>query len=334
MRSFRLENGFGIDNLVCADVPEPKPGPGQILVKMAAWSLNYRDLLVVKGLYAPKLKFSFQILSDGAGEVVETGSGVTRFKKGDRVAGTFMQNWVDGGFSETATNSALGGNIEGIAADYAVFAEDGAVIIPKNLSDEEAATLPCAALTAWHSLVFFGHVAAGESVLIEGTGGVSIFALQFAHAMGAHTIVTSSSDAKLERAKALGASDTVNYKTTPEWGAAVSRLTGSRGVDHVVEVGGAGTLPQALEAVRYGGKIGLIGILAAGEFNPIPVLMKAVDVQGIFVGSRVMFEAMNRAIELNGLKPVVDRVFPFAELPQALRHMEGASHFGKIVIRA
>lgn len=334
MKSFRLGSGFGIDNLVCEDVPEPKPGPGQILVKMKAWSLNYRDLLVVQGIYAPKLKFPFQILSDGVGEVVETGEGVTRFKKGDRVAGTFMQNWIDGGFTEEAAKSALGGNIEGIAADFVVLGEDGAVLVPEHLTYEEAATLPCAALTAWNSLVNFGHLAAGETVLIEGTGGVSIFALQFAHAMGARTVVTSSSDAKLERARELGASETINYKTTPDWGAAARKLTGDPGVDHVVEVGGAGTLPQALEAVRYGGKIGLIGILAAGEFNPIPVLMKAVDVQGIFVGSRVMFEAMNKAIEQNALKPVVDKVFPFAELPDALRHMKGASHFGKIVVRA
>lgn len=334
MKSFRLESGFGIDNLVCADVPEPKPGPGEILVKMKAWSLNYRDLLVVKGIYAPKLQFPFQILSDGAGEVAETGAGVTRFKVGDRVAGTFMQNWVDGGFTEEAAKSALGGNIEGIAADYVVLGEDGAVPTPDHLTDEEAATLPCAALTAWNSLVCFGHLAAGETVLIEGTGGVSIFALQFAHMFGARIILTSSSDEKLERAAALASFEGINYKANPDWGNAARDLTGGRGVDHVVEVGGAGTLPQALQAVRHGGKIGLIGILAAGEFNPIPILMKAVDVQGIFVGSRVMFEAMNRAIETNRMKPVVDRVFPFAELPQALDHMKGASHFGKIVIRA
>ncbi len=331
---WELTGGFGIENLRWVEASLPPPAADEVVIELEAMSLNYRDLLVVKGIYAPKLQFPFQVLSDGAGEVVGTGEGVTRFKPGDRVAGTFMQDWIDGGFTEAAARSALGGNIEGIAAETVVLGEDGAVPVPEHLSYEEAATLPCAALTAWNSLVCFGHLAAGETVLIEGTGGVSIFALQFAHLFGARVILTSSSDDKLERAAALGPFEGVNYKANPEWGAMARKLTGGRGVDHVVEVGGAGTLPEALQAVRYGGKIGLIGILAAGEFNPIPILMKAVDVQGIFVGSRVMFEAMNRAIEVGRLKPVVDRVFPFAELPQALKHMQGASHFGKIVIRA
>lgn len=334
MKSFLLKSGFGIDSLSCEDVPEPKPGPGEILIKMRAWSLNYRDLLVVRGVYAPKLKFPFQILSDGIGEVVETGPGVSRIKTGQRVAGTFMQKWVEGGLDEGKAKSALGGNIPGLAADYVVLDAEGAVHVPTHLTDEEAATLPCAAVTAWNALVTSGHLAAGETILAQGTGGVSLFALQFARLLGARVIITSSSDSKLERALNLGASDGINYRTTPEWGAATRDLTAGRGVDHIVEVGGAGTLPQSLHAVRFGGRISLIGVLTGGEVNPTPILMKGVTVRGIFVGSREMFEAMNRAIDLNGLKPVVDQVFPFAELPEALRHMESGAHFGKIVIRA
>jgi NADPH:quinone reductase-like Zn-dependent oxidoreductase len=332
MKSFLLKSGFGIENLSMEDVSEPKPGPGEVLVKMRAWSLNYRDLLVVRGVYAPKLRFPFQILSDGVGEVVQTGLNVSRVQVGQRVAGAFMQKWVEGRFDEEKAKSSLGGNIPGIAAEYVVLDAEAVVQVPSHLTDEEAATLPCAALTAWNALVSSGQLTAGETVLVQGTGGVSIFALQFAHMLGARVIVTSSSDDKLERALDLGASDGINYRATPEWGAAARHLTADRGVDHVVEVGGAGTLPQALHAVRHGGHISLIGILTGGEFNPIPILMKGVCVQGIFVGSCEMFEAMNRAIDLNKLKPVVDRVFPFAELPQALGYMESGSHFGKIVI--
>jgi len=301
---------------------------------MRAWSLNYRDLLVVRGVYAPKLKFPFQILSDGVGEVVEIGPGVSRIKAGQRVAGIFMQKWLEGPLDEAKAKSALGGNIAGIAADYVVFDAEGVVLVPEHLSDEEAATLPCAAVTAWNALVASGKLAAGDTVLVLGTGGVSVFALQFARMLGARVVITSSSDAKLDRALELGASDTINYRKTPEWGAAVRQLTGNRGVDHIVEVGGANTLTNSLNAVRFGGTISLIGVLTGGEVNPIPILMKGVKVNGIFVGSRVMFEAMNRAIELNGLKPVIDRVFDFAELPQALQYMEGGSHLGKIVVHA
>ena len=211
---------------------------------------------------------------------------------------------------------------------------EGVVPVPSHLSDEEAATLPCAAVTAWHALVTCGHLAAGETVLVQGTGGVSIFALQFARMFGARVIATSSSDKKLERVRELGASDVINYKTTQDWGRKARDLTGLKGVDHVVEVGGAGTLAQSLDAVRIGGRISLIGVLTGGTVNPIPILMKNITVQGIYVGSRDMFEAMNAAISFAGLKPVVDRVFPFSELPQALRHMESGAHFGKIVLKA
>jgi len=333
MKAFLLKR-FGIDGLVLEDIPRPTPRHGQVLVKMRAWSINYRDLLVVRGIYAPKLKFPFQILSDGVGDVVEVGPGVTRAKPGDRVAGTFMQRWIGGGASAEKSASALGGEIPGVAAEYVILDNNGLVPVPAGLSDEEAATLPCAAVTAWHALVTSGALAAGETILVQGTGGVSLFALQFARAMGARVIATSSSDAKLERVRDLGASELINYKTTPEWGVKARSLTNGRGVDHVVEVGGAGTLPQSLEAVRVGGRISLIGVLTGGTFNPIPVVMKGIDVQGIYVGSRVMFEAMNDAIAVNNLKPVIDRVFPFAELPQALQHMESGAHFGKIVLKA
>ncbi len=333
MKAFLLKNAFGIENLQLDELPQPEPGPGQVLVKMRAWSLNYRDLMVARGVYAPKLKFPFQMLSDGAGDVVAVGAGVTRVQAGDRVAGAFMQTWIEGGPSEAKAKSALGGNIAGIAAEYVVLDAKGLVHIPPQLSYEEAATLPCAAVTAWHALVTAGHLTAGDTVLVQGTGGVSIFALQFARLIGARVIATSSSDAKLERVKALGASDVINYKSTPEWGRRVRELTG-HGVDHLVEVGGAGTLAQSFEAVRNGGRISLIGVLTGGEVNPIPILMKNITVQGIFVGSRDMFEAMNRAITFCGLKPVIDRVFPFTEFPQALRHMESGAHFGKIVLKA
>jgi NADPH:quinone reductase-like Zn-dependent oxidoreductase len=333
MKAYLLK-GFGIEGLSFDDVPDPAPGPGQVLIKMRAWSLNYRDLLVVRGVYSPKLKFPFQILSDGVGEVTAVGAGVTRVKPGDRVAGTFMQGWWEGEPSLEKSATALGGAISGVAAQYVVLDSEGVVIVPSHLSDEEAATLPCAAVTAWHALAASGHLAAGETILVQGTGGVSIFALQFAQMFGARVIATSSSDKKLERVLKLGASDGINYKTTAEWGRKARELTGRVGVDHVVEVGGAGTLAQSLEAVRIGGRISLIGVLTGGTVNPVPILMKNITVQGIYVGSREMFEAMNNAIALNGLKPVIDRVFQFSEFPDALRHMESGAHFGKIVLKA
>lgn len=332
MKAYLLHR-FGIEGLSLDEVPSPEPGRGQVLVKMRAWSLNYRDLLVVQGSYAPKLKFPFQILSDGVGEVAAVGPDVTRVTVGDRVAGAFMQTWIEGEPDADKSVSALGGALPGLAAEYVVLNENGVVPVPSHLSDEEAATLPCAAVTAWHALINAGKLAPGETVLVQGTGGVSIFALQFARMLGARVIATSSSDAKLERVRALGASDVINYKTTPEWGRRARELTGRRGVDHVVEVGGAGTLAQSFDAVRIGGRISLIGVLTGGTVNPIPVLMKNITVQGIYVGSRAMFEAMNEAILLNGMRPVIDRVFSFSELPQALAHMESGAHFGKIVLK-
>jgi NADPH:quinone reductase-like Zn-dependent oxidoreductase len=333
MKTIELINTFGIENLHVIDRPEPAPGPGQVLLKMKAWSLNYRDLLVVKGLYNPKLKFPFVPLSDGVGEVIRVGAGVTRVKVGDRVAGCFLQRWVSGEMTDAKAKSALGGAIEGVLAEQVLLQEDGVVPVPAHLSDEEAATLPCAALTAWNALVAHGRVKAGDTVLIQGTGGVSIFALQFARLCGARVIATSSSNAKLERVKKMGASDGINYKETPAWEEKVRELTGGVGVDHVIEVGGAGTLNQSLKAVRTGGCISLIGVLAGkGDVNPMPILMKNIRVQGIFVGSREMFEAMNRAIALHQLHPVVDRVFDFHDIQAALKHMESGAHLGKVCV--
>ena len=332
MRAYRLQ-AAGIDGLAEVELPMPKPGPRQVLVKVAACSLNFRDLAIALGTYRMPTKPDLVPLSDGAGEVIEIGPGVTRVKAGDRVAGCFFQRWFGGPPAADTHVSALGGGLDGMLAQYVVLEQDGVVALPAHLTFEEAATLPCAAVTAWHALAEHARIVAGETVLVQGTGGVSIFALQLARLMGARVIVTSSSDEKLARAKALGAAHGVNYKATPEWDKAVVELTGG-GVDHVVEVGGPGTLARSLRAIRVGGKITLIGVLAgAAEINPMLIFSRRANVQGISVGSTQMFEAMNRAIAASGLKPVIDKVFAFGEAPAAYRHLQSAQHFGKVVIR-
>ena len=330
MRAYQVKSP-GIDGLKEVELPRPTPGPRQILVKVAACSLNYRDLAVVSGKYPAPTKADLIPLSDGAGEVVEIGPGVTHFSVGDKVAGNFTQRWYGGQPAPENGNYALGGTADGMLAEYVVLEEQGTVKLPPNLSLEEGATLPCAGVTAWHAVVEYGRAKAGDVVLVQGTGGVSIFALQFARAMGAAVIATSSSDEKLAHAKRLGAAHGINYKTNPEWDKAAVELSGG-GVDLVVEVGGAGTFPRSLGAIKPGGKIGMIGVLTQGESNPLMILAKRANVQGISVGSTQMFEAMNRAIAVNGLKPVIDKVFPFAATREAFRHLESARHFGKIVI--
>jgi NADPH:quinone reductase-like Zn-dependent oxidoreductase len=336
MRAYQLpKGGAGIEALSRVDLPEPKPMHRQVLVKVAACSLNYRDLGIVRGTYRMPVRDKIVPLSDGAGEVVAVGSGVTRVKAGDKVAGCFFQRWPGGEPSHNVQASALGGSIDGMLAEYAVLEEDGVVKVPEHLSVEEGATLPCAGVTAWHAMMVHAKLIAGQTVLLQGTGGVSIFGLQFAHAMGISAVITSSSDDKLKRAKTLGAACIVNYKSTPEWDKAALEFTGGRGVDHVVEVGGAGTLARSFGAIRVGGKISMIGGLsgAATELNPSLILAKRANVQGISVGSTQMFEAMNAAIAANMIKPVIDRVFSFDEAQSAYKHMAAGAHFGKIVIR-
>jgi NADPH:quinone reductase-like Zn-dependent oxidoreductase len=302
---------------------------------MTAASLNYRDYMMVCGAYNPRLKRPMVPVSDGVGVVEEIGEGVTRVKKGDRVAACFFQKWIEGPPSREKANSALGGAIDGVAREYAVFSEEGLVPAPAALSDEEVAALPCAAVTAWHAL--FGHAGTvpGDTVLLQGTGGVSIFALQFALLAGLRTIITSSSDEKLGHAKTLGAHETINYKTTPNWDEAARKLAGGEGVDHVIEVGGSDTLARSMKALRTHGVISVIGVLsgAAAAITPVSVLVSSARIQGIYVGSRNMFEQMNRAIEFHKVKPVVDQTFEWTYLKEALRYMESQRHFGKICLK-
>jgi len=332
MKRYEIVSPDGIDALALNESETTSPGPGQVLVKIRANCINYRDLMIVKDPAPRGIAYPRVPNSDGAGEVVEIGPGVTRFKAGDRVAGTFFQRWIGGPITADAMASALGGAVDGVLADYAVLGEDGLVAVPDHLSWEEAATLPCAALTAWHALVELG-LCAGETVLLLGTGGVSIFALQFAKMQGARAIITSSSNEKLARAKDMGAWQTLNYAETPEWDKAVMEMTDGLGVDRVVEVGGAGTLQRSIEAVKIGGTVSLIGVLTGGEINPIPIMRKSIRLQGIYVGSRVMFERMNRAISAHQLKPVVDQTFDFEDAAAAYHCMEAAGHFGKIVVK-
>ena len=334
MKTFEYRK-FGLENLVLTDRSEPRASAHEVVVKFHAASLNYRDVMFFKGIYRPDAKFPAVPLSDGAGEVIGVGENVTRWKVGDRVCPIFMQGWLEGAVTPQKARTALGGgDLDGVLREYGAFDENGLVRVPDHLSYEEAATLPCAAVTAWHALVEFGNLKAGETVLTLGTGGVSTFAVQLAKLHGARVIATSSSDEKIARVRELGADETINYKKTPDWDKEVFRLTGRVGVDHVVEVGGAGTLPKSLNAVRMGGGISMIGVLAGGSgLDPARVLMKSVRLQGIFVGSRQMFEDMNRAIALNGLRPVIDRIFSFEKAREALEYMESGSHFGKIVLK-
>lgn len=334
MRAYEYRQ-FGLENLVLVEREKPRAAAQEVVVKFHAASLNYRDLLFAKGIYNPNAKLPTVPLSDGGGEVVEVGANVTLWKVGDRVCPIFSQGWLDGERSAQKDRTSLGGgDRDGVLREYGAFHENALVRIPDHLSYEEAATLPCAAVTAWNALVPSGHVKAGETVLTLGTGGVSIFALQFAKMHGARVIATSSSDEKIARLRELGAAETVNYKKTPDWDKAVSSLTNGIGVDHVVEVGGAGTLSKSVNATRIAGHVAVIGVLASGSgFDPTKILMKSIRMQGIFVGSRRMFEDMNRAITVNHLRPMIDKTFPFEKAREALEYMESGSHFGKIVIK-
>ena len=335
MRAFEIRDAFGMENLRLVERPAPEPEHRQVRIRMRAASLNYRDLLMIRGLYNPRQPLPLVPLSDGVGVVEAVGPGVSRVSVGDRVAGIFSQRWISNPPSLERVMFTLGGPLDGMLTESIVLDEDGVVAVPEYLTDVEAATLPCAALTAWSALAVEGRLRPGDTVLVLGTGGVSIFALQIARLFGASVIVTSSSDEKLARAADLGAAHGINYRTHPKWAREVSRITGGRGVDHVIEVGGAGTFDQSVRAARIGGHISMIGVLAGGshEVNLTRVLMHSITVQGVMVGCRDSFEAMNRAFALHEVRPVIDSVFDFEDTSAALAHLASAKHFGKVAIR-
>ncbi len=330
----RVRDSFGLDHLHIEQTELASPGDYEVLVQFRAASLNYRDLMVAVGQYNPKMALPRILGSDAAGEVVEAGRAVTTLKPGDRVASLFFQGWQSGEIDQTVGKTALGGAIDGVFATAAVLPESGLIKFPEYMSFEQAATLPCAALTAWNGLVEKGKLHAGQTVLVLGTGGVSIFALQIAKAHGATVIATSSSDQKLERARALGADHTINYRANPEWDAEVLKLTNKRGVDHVVEVGGSGTLARSLNAVRQGGHVHLIGVLSepGKGVDVLTVLRKSIYLNGVYVGSRSMFEGLNAALAANRIEPVIDKVFPLEDARAAFEHLQNGSHFGKVVL--
>jgi NADPH:quinone reductase-like Zn-dependent oxidoreductase len=322
-----------LEDLRLVDRPNPTPGPSDVLVRIRAAALNYRDHAIIAGKYRYGMDHDTIPCSDAAGEVVAIGANVTRFKPGDRVIPSFFQVWIDG--APPKSRRALGSPLDGTLAEFVSLHEDGWVAMPTNLSFEEAATLPCAGATAWNALMIAGtRVKPGDTVLCLGTGGVSMFALQIARAAGARVIVTSSSDAKIERARGLGASDGVNYKTHPEWEKEVLALTGGRGVDCVIENGGMGTLARSFECVGYGGKIALIGVLAGreGNANPHDLMFKSASLHGIGVGSRASLEQLIQAIEVNKIKPVIEKVFPFDHALDAFRLQASGNFLGKIAI--
>ena len=331
MKVWQVAREWSIDAMELVDRPEPEPGPGQVVVRMRAASLNYRDLLTMQGQGGAKLPLI--PFSDGAGEVAAVGQGVSRVAVGNRVCPMFFQSWFDGGPSASGRRLALGGTRPGVLQEMLLLDAEGVTRIPDHLSFAEAATLPCAGLTAWRALFDEAQLRPGQTILVQGTGGVSIFALQFAKLAGATVIVTSSSDEKLERAKALGADHTINYRRVAEWGKAAADWTGG-GVDHIVEVGGKDTFQQSLEAARVGGTILVIGVLSgfAQQISIPSLFSKNLHVIGLSVGSRRMFENMAAAIGRNRIKPVIDRTLGFSEVPDALRLMQQAGHFGKIAI--
>ena len=336
MRVYQVEGEWSADNLRLGERPQPTAGPGEVRLRMLASALNYRDLLVPQRGYGSRMKsLPLIMLCDGVGEVDKVGEGVRSARVGDRVCPHFFQSWQSGEPDGTRLALSLGCEMDGTMAEYMVLPADGVSPVPPHLTDEEAATLPTAAVTAWRALVSEGRLRAGETVLVQGTGGVSLFALQFAKMAGARVICTSSSDVKLERARALGADETINYRDVPEWGKLAREMAGGSGVDHVVEVGGQGTLLQSLRAVRPGGAISMIGVLA-GSVMDVPlglVVTRHVRLQGITVGSTEDFRAMSRAIALHRMRPVVDRVFDFAELRPAMDYLAEGRHFGKVCIR-
>jgi NADPH:quinone reductase-like Zn-dependent oxidoreductase len=336
MRALNVAEPWGLDQIRVVDAPDPSPGHDEVLVRMRAVSLNYRDLLMVQGMYARASSTAPSItpFSDGCGIVEATGPGVTRVKPGDRVATLFFQNWISGPPTLEKLSSSLGSPIPGAGREFAVFSQDGVSRVPDFLTDLQVATLPCAALTAWRALFEDADLRPGDTVVLQGTGGVSIFGLQFAHAAGMRTLITSSSDEKLARAKAMGADHLVNYRSEPEWAKPVRAETGGVGADLIIEVGGGGTIEQSMRAIRIGGHVAIVGVVAGlgGGFNTAALIGNSAKLQGLSVGSRDMFEAMCRFMDLHRIEPVVDKLFPWTEVQAAFAAMQGGEHFGKIVL--
>lgn len=335
MKAWTIQEHGSIDGLVLVDWPKPIAAPGEVLVRVRAVSLNYRDLITLDRQRPGNIKPPLVPCSDGAGEVVAVGEGGSRWTIGDRVAGNFFHDWISGPFAMSYHGAAGGGSVHGMLREFVSLPEHAWVRIPEHLSYEEGATLPCAAVTAWQALFTRGRLVEGATVLVLGTGGVSIFALQLASAAGAKVIVTSSSDEKLERARNLGAWATINYKTTPDWDKDVWRITEKRGVDHIIEVGGPGTLGRSMNSVACGGQIALIGVLTG--FDPpdaslFPIMARNARLDGIYVGSRTDFEALSVFVTKQHIRPVIDRCFPFADAPEAFASLKRSEHFGKIVI--
>lgn len=334
MQAYQIKAGQQIAGLEQVQRNIPALAAREVQVRVHAVSLNYRDLMIADGKYLSTADASVIPCSDGAGEVIAVGPQVTRCRVGDRVAASFFPQWIDGPSSQQHTAAALGGSVDGMLAEEVVLNEEALVAIPRHLSFAEAATIPCAGVTAWNALFVEGGLKPGDCVLLLGTGGVSIWALQLAKAAGLRTIITSSSDEKLERARALGATATINYKNNPEWQNEVLRLTEGRGVDLVLEVGGQDTLTRSIASAGTGGTVAIIGGVSGfgGEFNPFALISGAKRLSGIFVGSRSMFEDLNKFLSVAEIHPVVDRVFPFRQARDAYSYLQQAWHFGKVVI--
>lgn len=336
MRAYELHPHDGFDALTLVERDAAKLGPRDVRVRVEAVSLNYRDLSIARSAARRPPQGNPVIpASDGAGTVTEVGSAVSRFGTGDRVAAIFFPEWQTGPLEARYHTKALGGSVDGMLAEEVVADEQALVSVPSHLSIEEGATLPCAGVTAWHALFEAAHIGPGSTVLVQGTGGVSMFGLQLAKSAGARVVVTSKSEAKRARATAMGADHVIDYQATPKWGEAASAWTGGRGVDLVVEVGGPGTFDQSVAALRPGGTMSLLGVLTGvkGEVNTYGIFHKGLHVRGIYVGSRSMFEDLNRALSATAIRPIIDRVFPFGEARAAYEHLASGSHFGKVVIR-
>lgn len=335
MKTYLVDSDGGFEAIKTLEKPEPVPGPGEVKIRLRAASLNYRDLGVAQGGYLRNDTSPVVPLSDGAGEIVQLGDGVDRWNIGDRVSPCFVRDWINGGPNDTVLRTCLGGGVDGVLSEFMVLPSDSLVRIPDTVTYEQAATVPCAAVTAWHALFHSGNLQPKQTVLLLGTGGVSVFALQFAKAAGAHVIITSSSDKKLELAKSMGAGDTVNYAQNPQWHQEVRRLTGGAGVDHVVEVGGPGTLERSLKSCTVGGNVHLIGVLdsPAAKVSPMLAVFNLLTIRGIYVGSREMHEQTLSMMVEHKIEPVIDRVFSFDDAIEAYRYFASQQHVGKVVIR-